>query len=93
MKIYYFFQEHDWCRQLIAKDNEGKVVSYASEQATQWSLYGAKLKLYRYKDWDLVNSMLEKVIHKNYNMDLLEFNESPKITKEDVMKVCLEAGV
>lgn len=97
MKVHELLSdESKWTKKAFARASDYNTqVPVNDPSATCWCLQGAIYKCYEtlnlFDEFELEN--VESKIIQKINTGIVEFNDSPKTTFEDVRKLCLELDI
>jgi hypothetical protein len=78
------------CKGWEAKDSRGNDIDYDSPEAVSWCLVGAVWRCYGIEDNAEVFARLNKALE---GLDCASYNDAPKTTHADVLKIVRLANV
>jgi|688.fasta_scaffold598302_3 hypothetical protein len=89
-KAWKLLEATGWCQQEFARDKQSDIVDYRSEEACQFCILGAINRVYLDTKHHSIldNHLLQKGIH-----DVVEWNDNPMRTKEEVIELLKELDI
>lgn len=77
MKLRDFLSEYNWCQGWYARDSQGNDVHFSHNDAVQFSIMGAMLRLYPDMDeYNICQDRMASLIRVLYGKRIEEFNDS-----------------
>lgn len=87
-----FSDESKWNKRATALDERGKQTLISGPDAKSWCLLGAIEKVYGLR-YNAIRGRLLEVLPLKYCNDLIDFNDSPLTTFQDVIDLVTKAGI